>query len=248
MGVISDLLGIRHFTTSRGSTVRRDFLVAVGTGLGIPEQTLAALPSKDDVLTAVIEAATQDPMDPSLLSPGTTVTNEALQTIIDGITRNGAAGRPDVPEVETQRVSSELALGFDLDGIRDERDRRLMEIAVREGQDHFRTALLDAYGSKCAITGFDAVETLEAAHVYPYMGPATNQVTNGLLLRSDVHRLYDRGAISVHETNFDVLVKPHLLVTEYAFLAKRRLRLPLRKDQRPSTAALRSHREWAGLV
>lgn len=248
MGVISDLLGIPHFTTSRGSTVRRDFLETVGIALGIPEPTITALPTKDDVLTAVVEQATQAPMDPLLLSPGGTVTNEALQVVIDGVTRNGVQGRPEMPEVEQQLLADAAALGFDLDELKDERDKRLVEIAVREGQDHFRTALLDAYGSTCAVTGYDAVETLEAAHIYPYRGPATNQVTNGLLLRTDIHRLFDRGAIAIHETNHQVLVKPHLLVTQYAGLAECSLRLPHRVEHRPSTAALRSHREWAGLV
>lgn len=248
MGVISDLLGIDHFTTSRGSTVRRDFLEAVGMALGLPETTVKGLETKDDVLAAVIEKATHEPMDPELLSVGGTVTNEALQAVIDGITRHGVAGRPRVPDVEPKILDEADAFGFSLDDLKDERDRRLMEMAVREGQNHFRTALLDAYDSRCAITGYNAVETLEAAHIYPYRGPATNHVTNGLLLRSDVHRLYDRGAISVHETNHQVLVKPHLMVTRYAELADCNLRLPRRLDLRPSTAALRSHREWAGLV
>ena len=248
MGVISDLLGIPHFTTSKGSTVRRDFLHAVALGLGLPEPTVQAMPTKDDVLTAVVEAATQAPMSPALLSPGGTVTNEALQVVVDGITRNGVPGRPEVPHVESQELDEAASLGFDLEGLKDERDRRLMEMAVREGQDHFRTALLEAYGSRCAVTGFDAVETLEAAHIYPYKGPATNHVTNGLLLRSDVHRLFDRGAVAVHETNHQVLVKPHLMVTQYASLSECRLELPRRAGDRPSTAALRSHREWAGLV
>lgn len=248
MAVISDLLGIPHSTTSRGSTVRRDFLETVGTALGIPVATIMALPTKDDVLTAVVEQATQAPMDPELLSPGATVTNEALQAIIDGVTRNGVPGRPAMPEVEPKILDEAAALGFDIEDLKDERDRRLVEIAVREGQDRFRTALLDAYGSRCAITGSNAVETLEAAHIYPYKGPATNHVTNGLLLRTDIHRLYDRGAIAVHETSHHVLVKPHLMVTDYAPLAERSLRLPHRVQHRPSTAALRSHREWAGLA
>jgi hypothetical protein len=248
MGVISDLLGIEHFTTSRGSSVRRDFLESVGVALGISEATVAAFPLKDDVLAAVVEQATQAPMDPALLSTGGTVTNEALQAIIDGITRNGVPGRPVMPEVETQLLADAAALGFDIEDLKDERDRRLVERAVREGQDHFRTALLAAYHARCAVTHYSAVETLEAAHIYPYRGPATNHVTNGLLLRSDIHRLYDRGAIAVHETTHKVLVKPHLMVTQYADLALRELRLPVRVEHRPSTAALRSHREWAGFV
>lgn len=248
MGVISDLLGIQHFTTSTGGTVRRDFLVAVGAGLGISTETLEALPTKDDVLSAVVEAATRAPLDPDLLSRGATVTNEALQAIVDGIMRHGAAGRPEVPQVEGRPLADGDSVKFDFTDLNDERDRRLMEIAAREGQDQFRSALLGAYNERCAITGCEAVETLAATHIYPYAGPAANSVSNGLLLRLDVRQLYNRGAISVHETTYNVLVKPHLMVTQYAGLAKQRLRVPRRTVHHPSTAALRSHRQWAGWV
>lgn len=251
MGTLSDLLGIPHFTVSSGGSVRRDFLQAVADGMGIPQETSTAMPTKDDLLTLLIEQATGAPMDPDLLSTGGTITNAALQTIIDGLIRNGIPGRPEIPQVEGREVAAEPGDDlphFDPAEIQDERDRRLVEIATREGQDRFRTALLDAYDGRCAITDYDAVETLQAAHIYPYQGPATNRVSNGLLLRADIHSLYDRGAITVHETSLQVLVKPHLEVTRYADLAEHRLRLPRRLEHRPSTAALRSHREWAGLV
>jgi hypothetical protein len=250
MGTLSYLLGIPHFTTSSGGSVRRDFLEAVGEGMHIPRATISAMGNKDDLLTLLIEEATQEPMDPALLSTGGTITNDALQAIVDGITRRGIAGRPNIPQVEGSEVAAEDSLtdlGFDPAAIKDERDKRLMEIAAREGQDRFRTALLDAYGDKCAVTGYDAVETLQAAHIYPYQGPATNVVSNGLLLRADIHTLYDRGAISIHETTFKVLVKPHLYATTYLYLGGNSLRLPKRKADRPSTAALRSHRLWAGM-
>ncbi len=249
MSVISDLLGIPHFTTSRGSTVRSDFLRAVAFGLGVPESSLPGA-RKEGLLSAVVEAATRQPMDPVLLSPGGTVTNDALQTIIDGLLLNGVPGREaPVPAPraidEADQVADEPS--FDPAGLSDERDRRLVELATREGRDRFRSALMDAYGAACAVTGYNAVEALQAAHIYPYRGPATNRVSNGLLLRADIHQLFDRGAIAVHETSLQILVKPHLEVTQYVDLRGKRLRRPRREVDQPSTSALRSHREWAGL-
>lgn len=247
MSILSDLLGIEHFTTSRGSTVRSDFLRAVAGALGADAESLRLL-RKDEVLRACVELANQQPMDPTLFSPGATVTNRALQSIIDGLIENGVAGRPPLEQVTAATVDEDQVEDvFDPIAVQDERDRRLMQIAARQGQDKFRLTLLEAYDYRCAITEYDAVETLEAAHIYPYRGPATNHVTNGLLLRADVHILYDRGAISVHETTHQVLVKPHLEVTRYRELSGRQLRLPRKIDDRPSVAALRSHREWAGL-
>src|SRR5688500_17133577 len=94
MSVLSDLLGIKHFTTPRGSTVRRDFLEAVGSGIGLPPAELSALSTKDDVLSAVVEASSRRPMRADLISPGATVTNRALQVIIDGLNEHGVPGRP----------------------------------------------------------------------------------------------------------------------------------------------------------
>lgn len=250
MGVLSDLLGIPHFTTARGSTVRRDFLEAVATALGVPVETVKGMRTKDDVLTLVVETATGRAMDADLVSEGETVTNKALQVIIDGIVTRGVVGRPQVPETQARDLAqTDDDLDFDPAEVVDERDRRLMAIAAREGRDKFRTALLEAYGGRCAVTGYDAPDTLQAAHIFPYMGPATNRVTNGLLLRADIHLLFDRGAITVHERTYEVLVKPHLERTEYSAVlgGHLRLRLPRLVRDRPATAALRSHREWAGL-
>lgn len=249
MSVISDLLRIQHFTTASGSTVRTDFLEAVGRALGIRDTSMAGI-LKDELLARVIETATHAPMDPALFSPGATVTNRALQTIIDGLIEHGVPGSPDTPDVERRDLAGDdvADLEFNPAEVRDERDRRLVVRAVRDGQDKFRFALVQAYGARCAITECDAVEALEAAHIFPYRGPATNRVSNGLLLRSDVHILFDRGAIAIDESCYTVLLKPHLQVTRYGTeLFARRLLLPNRKADRPSTAALRAHREWAGL-
>jgi putative restriction endonuclease len=246
MSVISDLLGVEHFTTARGSTVRKDFLEAVAAPLGVtsPEER-----GKDSLLGAVIEAATHRPMDPALFSTGGTVTDAALQRIIDGLMEHGSPGRPSPTPDEHDRLASEDDLEgiFDPATISDERDRRLALLAARQGQDTFRTAVLEAYGSQCAVTRYDAVDALEAAHIYPYRGPATSTVSNGLCLRADVHTLFDRGALAIHETTLQVLLKPHLAITAYADLEGVTIAVPHQMARRPSTAALRSHREWAGL-
>ena len=71
------------------------------------------------------------------------------------------------------------------------RERVLASITARRGQRAFRQALLRAYEGRCAVTGTDAEAVLEAAHIRPYDGSATNRVANGLLLRADIHTLFD---------------------------------------------------------
>ena len=68
---------------------------------------------------------------------------------------------------------------------------------ARLGQGSFRTLVIDAYRRKCAMTGESTLPTLEAAHIRAYAAEGTHQVTNGLLLRSDFHKLFDAGLITV---------------------------------------------------
>jgi putative restriction endonuclease len=67
----------------------------------------------------------------------------------------------------------------------------------RPGQAGFRLGLLDAYGNRCAITGENIVPVLEAAHIQPVEREGTNDLTNGLVLRSDMHKLFDDGLIGI---------------------------------------------------
>lgn len=239
MSVISDLLGIPHFSTSNGSTVRRDFLEAVAVALGLDPQASA---TKDDLLLRCIAAAQRSPINEEYGSPGGTVTDAALQAMVDGITEHGDVAPPPL---EDQAARDEE--DFDPEAVADERTRVLVEVAAREGQDRFRAALMDAYSGRCAMSGADAVGALEAAHIVPYLGPRTNRVTNGLLLRADLHRLFDRGSLSVREETLEILIKPHLRFTTYRDLEGRRITVPRASEHRPSNAALRHQRLWAGL-
>ena len=67
----------------------------------------------------------------------------------------------------------------------------------RIGQSSFRVLVTDAYQRRCAITGERTLVTLEAAHIKPYSDEGTHDVSNGLLLRADFHRLFDVGLVGV---------------------------------------------------
>ena len=68
----------------------------------------------------------------------------------------------------------------DYESLGDARDRVVASVVRRRGQPEFRSALLEAYGGRCAISGCDAEAALEACHIRPYMGPHTNALSNGL--------------------------------------------------------------------
>lgn len=70
-------------------------------------------------------------------------------------------------------------------------------VRPRLGQGIFSVLVRQAYGGACAVTHEHSTPVLEAAHIVPYAQGGEHQVTNGLLLRSDLHRLYDRGYVTV---------------------------------------------------
>lgn len=70
-------------------------------------------------------------------------------------------------------------------------------IRQRLGQGGFRFSVLDAYQRRCAITGEKTMPVLEAAHIRPYAEMGPHSVPNGLLLRSDFHKLFDAGLVTV---------------------------------------------------
>jgi hypothetical protein len=127
---------------------------------------------------------------------------------------------------------------FDPSNIQDGRSKILQAIAVRRGQTKFREKLLDAYGSKCAITGTNVAVTLQAAHIVPYKGPDTNSVQNGILLRADIHNLFDLGLLTIDPETHVIGIVEELRDTIFAPLEGSKLTLPHKISHHPSKAAL----------
>jgi putative restriction endonuclease len=70
-------------------------------------------------------------------------------------------------------------------------------VRPRLGQESFRIAVLDAYGRACAVCQEHSLPALEAAHIRPYSEGGEHAISNGLLLRLDIHRLFDKGYVTV---------------------------------------------------
>lgn len=70
-------------------------------------------------------------------------------------------------------------------------------VRVRVGQPQFRKTLIAKYGPVCAFTGTGPLTTLEAGHLYSYAKSGEHHTDGGLLLRRDVHRLFDLGFLAV---------------------------------------------------
>ena len=130
---------------------------------------------------------------------------------------------------------------FDPNSIEDARKRTMASIVRRQGQSEFRRQLLSAYDGSCAITGCDAIEALEAAHIVPYQGVATNHLTNGILLRADIHTLFDLHLLSISPGSNTVELSSKLLKTSYKALDGKQLTLPNDEAVHPSQSALQKH-------
>jgi hypothetical protein len=117
----------------------------------------------------------------------------------------------------------------------DARRRVFTSIVQRQGQPAFRSALLAAYDKRCAITGCDVDAVLEAAHIIPYQGVWTNHPQNDLLLRADVHTLFDLGLVAVDSHSMTLLVSPKLLGSSYTSLAGAAVSAPTEPGFRPKT-------------
>lgn len=111
-------------------------------------------------------------------------------------------GYPFKPfESHERKVSKHEPSGADDDDFvpsnEDDRDFTLREAALRPWQGQFREALFERYGARCCISGCAVAEALEAAHITPYQGEKSNDPRNGLVLRSDLHTLFDRYLLGI---------------------------------------------------
>lgn len=108
----------------------------------------------------------------------------------------------------------------------DARHRTAALIVARQGGKAFRDDALKRFGGRCAISGWDVREVLEAAHIVPYLGVQTNRPDNSLLLRADLHTLFDRELLEVDPETFRVRLSPALEQGPYAAFAGRKITLP----------------------
>jgi hypothetical protein len=168
-----------------------------------------------------------------------------LKTGLIGLADAHIAG--GVAEIANAAAGAEEEGFFNAKNDADERRKIFRAIAQRQGQPAFRQKLLVAYGGACAMTGCNAEPALEAAHILPYKGDYTHHVQNGLLLRADLHTLFDRGLLAIDTREFSIIVAKPLQGTTYMELHDKLLRLPPRAVDRPSREALDQHMLAAGL-
>ena len=86
---------------------------------------------------------------------------------------------------------------------------------IRKGQPKLREALLEAYNNSCTISGHGPTNVLEACHIVPHNVSGNNQLDNGLLLRSDLHCLFDDGLLKINPKTYKIEIDDSLSDSPY---------------------------------
>jgi putative restriction endonuclease len=149
-----------------------------------------------------------------------------------------------------QEVLARLALDPRLREIKDGGPRYGAEYLARArlGQGAFRVLVTDAYQKRCAISGERTLPVLQAAHIQSYAAAGPHRVSNGLLLRSDLHILFDRGYVTVTP---ELRIEVSRRIREefangreyYAYHGKTLAVMPSETRERPAAEFLRWHNE-----
>ena len=120
-------------------------------------------------------------------------------------------------------------------------------ITPRLGQGSFRIMVTDAYVRRCAVTQERTLPALEAAHIKPYKESGPHLIQNGILLRSDIHKLFDNGYVTItmdHRFEVSRRIKEEFENgRDYYALSGRHLHLPPKKELYPSKDSIIWHNE-----
>lgn len=119
---------------------------------------------------------------------------------------------------------------------------------ARLGQGAFRVLVIDSYGRRCAVTGEKTLPVLEAAHIQPYAERGPHVIQNGLLLRSDLHKLFDLGYVTVTpelhlEVSSRLREEWHNGREYYTYHGRELGHVPQSAAERPARAYLEWHNE-----
>jgi len=151
-----------------------------------------------------------------------------LRRVLDALTIASGASQPRLTEIDGPMFGDPVS------------------IRPRLGQGTFRVLITDTYERRCAVTQERTLPTLEAAHIKPVAEGGRHRLDNGLLLRSDVHRLFDAGYVTVtpgYKFRVSTRIKKEFdNGEEYYSLDGSQIWLPRHVDGRPQREAL----EWHG--
>ncbi|MFZ9737583.1 MAG: pentapeptide repeat-containing protein [Prochlorotrichaceae cyanobacterium] len=136
-----------------------------------------------------------------------------------------------------------LSRAFQFNTPEEAQGRLNRSLLLRKGAPQMRVKLLQAYDRRCAMSRCTVEEVLEAAYIVPYLGDRTNDPANLMLLRSDLHVLFDLHLLAIDPSDLTIRLAPWMKDTYYSILEGRSLHLPHSEDMRPDPDLLKQHWE-----
>ncbi|MBP3883498.1 MAG: HNH endonuclease [Olsenella sp.] len=175
-------------------------------------------------------------------------------SIVSGKTFRGQDASALVGEVELRLRGRRAIAGADGNGATPEAPSGITPAMAKHriGQGAFRTLVADAYQRRCAITGERTVPVLQATHIKSFSSDGPNAVDNGILLRSDMHALFDAGYLTIE---YDSRSESRVVISNrlhddfgngkdyYPYHGRRLAVMPAQRELRPSREYLDWHHE-----
>ncbi|MDG1419075.1 MAG: HNH endonuclease signature motif containing protein [Maricaulis sp.] len=162
---------------------------------------------------------------------------DIFKPLMKQLTPSGADGHFVQGQYQLDKEISEIPQ-FNPEDDTDAKSYVLKKLAQHLGQQAFRQKLLEAYGGRCAVTGTSEVSSLQAAHIVPYNGKKTNHVSNGILLRADIHNLFDMGLLYIEPASGFIVVSPRVRCPTYRALHGKKAAMPSNAHHAPSVQSL----------
>ncbi len=123
-----------------------------------------------------------------------------------------SSAKSSAEETARHELAEQLQTFADLHpAVADDVRRIMQELRARDGQQQFRQRLVTAYGGVCVVSECSVLAAVQAAHIRPFEGPATHHVTNGFLLRADLHALFDAHLLGIEPDTLEVHFHPGIV-------------------------------------
>jgi hypothetical protein len=241
MQEIAILLGLPELKPGVGSSVPSLFFTSIASEMGVP--VVQGMPN---MARKIIESS-HLPWLPEFSSEGMpsggggTVTALGLMQLKNAVLV-WKGEDPDPLPIEL--IREEWVPELSWSEIRKTLPRETQEVIARPGASEFRAKVLSEYGNCCALSGFNTLEAIEVAHIIPYYGQESDVIWNAIPLRTDLHRLFDRGLIrldySIPIKGYKVSIH-HNIFDDYKNFDGQTLFLPRDPFSIPSKLAIDEH-------
>lgn len=213
------------------ATLARDSEEPTNTKLNEPQDLVPFVPDDEEATNAEISEPVTD-----------LVSNRAVNSLSEK-----SASRLD-PTPSTPRVNAGPEEFLELIEQRMGSDGHFTSVSLaiskRRGPDKLRKKLLEAYQGRCSITGCDTEAILEVAFLQPNQPDRKSEPSNGLLMRADIHTLFDLHLIAIEPETLKILVAPSLRNSNYGSLHGQLLRQTSSAAFKPDRDSLQLRLQW----